>query len=172
MERMNRKVVMVAVDESQESLYALSWAIDHLFPAPMTPQDTHEVAPGATILVILHVQPPVHNHIHSVGPAVCATPSLIESVKHAQEESSRKVLSNALLICEEKGVRAETALVEGDAKEMLCQTAEQMNADVLVVGSRGLGALKRAFLGSVSDHCAHHASCPVLIVKPPKASTS
>ncbi|KAJ3702420.1 hypothetical protein LUZ61_006125 [Rhynchospora tenuis] len=171
MERMNRKVVMVAVDESQESLYALSWAIEHLFPAPMTPQDPYEVVIG-TALVVLHVQPPVHNHIHSVGPAVCATPSLIESVKQAQEESSKEVLSKALLICEEKGVKAETVLVEGDAKEMLCQTAEQMNADVLVVGSRRLGALKRAFLGSVSDHCAHHASCPVLIVKPPKASTS
>ncbi|KAF3326685.1 universal stress protein A-like protein [Carex littledalei] len=169
METINKKVVMVAVDESQESLYALSWAIDHLFTVPTT---SHEVAAGGTSLVVMHAQPPVHNYIHSVGPAVCATPFLVESVKQAQEESSRDVLNKALHICNEKGVRAETIVVQGDAKEMICQTAEQMNADVLVVGGRHLGALKRALLGSVSDYCAHHASCPVLIVKPPKPSTS
>lgn len=65
METINKKVVVVAVDESQESLYALSWAIDHLFPVPTT---SHEVAAGSTSLKVLHVQPPVHNYIHSVGP--------------------------------------------------------------------------------------------------------
>nr|GMD44331.1 Adenine nucleotide alpha hydrolases-like superfamily protein [Ipomoea batatas] len=42
-----------------------------------------------------------------------------------------------------------------------------MAVDLVVVGSRGLGQIKRAVLGSVSDYCAHHARCPVLIVKPP-----
>jgi hypothetical protein len=33
------------------------------------------------------------------------------------------------------------------------------------MGSRGLGALKRTFLGSVSDYCVHHCECPVAIVR-------
>ncbi|KAF3556416.1 hypothetical protein F2Q69_00010234 [Brassica cretica] len=39
---------------------------------------------------------------------------------------------------------------------------------ILVVGSHGYGAIKRAVLGSVSDYCAHHAHCSVMIVKKPK----
>lgn len=53
---------------------------------------------------------------------------------------------------------------------------ESEKTDVLIVGNRGMGALKRAFLGSVSDYCVQHASCPVIVVKRPpveeKSSTS
>ncbi|KAH9737772.1 Usp domain-containing protein [Citrus sinensis] len=65
-------------------------------------------------------------------------------------------------------VNAQTLILDGDARDVICQAVEQMHIDLLVVGSRGLGKVKRAFLGSVSDYCAHHAVCPILIVKPPK----
>jgi nucleotide-binding universal stress UspA family protein len=42
---------------------------------------------------------------------------------------------------------------------------EKMQADILVIGSRGLGTFKRAFLGSTSDYCVHHCQCPVIVVK-------
>uniref|UniRef100_A0A2P2QCE6 UspA domain-containing protein n=1 Tax=Rhizophora mucronata TaxID=61149 RepID=A0A2P2QCE6_RHIMU len=42
---------------------------------------------------------------------------------------------------------------------------ESLQADTLVMGSHGCGFLKRALLGSVSDHRAEHAKCPVVIVK-------
>jgi nucleotide-binding universal stress UspA family protein len=41
-----------------------------------------------------------------------------------------------------------------------------VGADLLVVGSRGLGGFKRLELGSVSQQCAHHAGCPVVIIRP------
>ena len=59
-------------------------------------------------------------------------------------------------------------VVEGDARNVLCEAVDKFNADVLVVGSHGYGAIKRAVLGSVSDYCAHHAHCTVMIVKKPK----
>jgi len=43
---------------------------------------------------------------------------------------------------------------------------EGEGAEVLVVGSRGLGAFSRLVLGSVSQHVSHHATCPVVIVPP------
>ncbi|ONK61601.1 uncharacterized protein A4U43_C08F31660 [Asparagus officinalis] len=58
--------------------------------------------------------------------------------------------------------------VEGDPRNVLCEAVEKYQADVLVVGSHGYGAIKRAVLGSVSDYCAHHANCTVMIVKKPK----
>ncbi|GER26987.1 adenine nucleotide alpha hydrolases-likesuperfamily protein [Striga asiatica] len=92
---------------------------------------------------------------------------VIESVKKAQEENATNILSRALHICKEKKVKAETLILQGDPKDKICQAAEELGVDLLVVGSRGLGTIKRALLGSVSNYCVHHVHCPVLIVKPP-----
>jgi nucleotide-binding universal stress UspA family protein len=55
-------------------------------------------------------------------------------------------------------------LVRGNTAEVLLTAAE--GAEALVVGSRGRGGFARALLGSVSQHVAHHAKCPVVIVRP------
>jgi len=52
---------------------------------------------------------------------------------------------------------------EGDAAQILIAAAA--GADLLVVGSRGHGGFTEALLGSVSQHCVHHAPCPVVIVR-------
>ena len=59
-------------------------------------------------------------------------------------------------------VEIETRLAEGGAARVL--TEEAAGADLLVVGSRGLGGFRELLLGSVSRECAQHAPCPVLIV--------
>ncbi len=51
----------------------------------------------------------------------------------------------------------------GNPVEIILSVAERRNADLIVMGSRGLGGFKSLTLGSVSDGVAHHASCPVLI---------
>jgi len=51
--------------------------------------------------------------------------------------------------------------------EVICKLAEDEKAQLIVMGSRGMGALRRTFLGSVSDYCVHHAHIPVVIVPPP-----
>ncbi|EEC76183.1 hypothetical protein OsI_13519 [Oryza sativa Indica Group] len=148
--------VVVAVDASEESLNALSWALDNVIGRRA----------GAVSVVVVHAQ---HGPDHFVYPVAAhaaiayAPASAIESMRKAQEEISRKVVSRAL------DVSATGAIVEGDAKEAICQAVEEMHADMLVLGSRGLGKIKRAFLGSVSDYLVHHACCPVLVVKPTKA---
>ncbi|KAK4843978.1 hypothetical protein QYF36_015007 [Acer negundo] len=113
--------------------------------------------------------------------------TVVESVRKAKEEMATALLARPLQMSPAKSltvkptfsnflfspmmsinVKAETLIVEGDPKDKICELAEQMHIDLLVVGSRGLGKIKRAFLGSVSDYCAHHAVCPIVIVKPPK----
>jgi nucleotide-binding universal stress UspA family protein len=61
------------------------------------------------------------------------------------------------------GVEIERCVVEGAPGAVL--VAESRGADLLVVGSRGHGGFAQRLLGSVSRQCAHHAECPVVIVR-------
>ncbi len=60
------------------------------------------------------------------------------------------------------GVEVSTVVRQGQAADIVCEEAK--GAELLVVGSRGLGGFRGLLLGSVSQQCAHHAPCPVVIV--------
>jgi len=64
-------------------------------------------------------------------------------------------------------VRIEQCVVEGAPGAVLVD--ESQSADLLVVGSRGHGGFAQLLLGSVSQQCAQHAACPVVIVRPKDA---
>jgi len=61
------------------------------------------------------------------------------------------------------GVTINPVVVQGWPAEVLLEASE--GADLLVVGSRGRGGFTSALLGSVSQNIAHHATCPVLIIR-------
>ena len=50
--------------------------------------------------------------------------------------------------------------------EAIVHLAEDIDADLIVIGSRGFGGLRRALLGNVADSVVRHAHCPVLVVRP------
>ena len=64
----------------------------------------------------------------------------------------------------------ETVVDNGPAADLLIAQAEAVMADLIVVGSRGLGPIGRAVIGSVSTHLADHAPCPVLVARSPEAT--
>ncbi|KAL4560639.1 hypothetical protein LXL04_032792 [Taraxacum kok-saghyz] len=166
--------VMVAIDESDISLYALKWTLEHLFNKPPVAPGTVETIPEVEpdpeqgMVTVAHVVEPFERYTFPAEPSMYTSAAMVESVRKAQRQNAAELLSRAFQICKESKIKAETLILEGNPKGMICETAEQMHFDLLVVGSRGLGAIKRAFLGSISDFCAHHAKCPVLIVKPPR----
>ncbi|MED6125590.1 hypothetical protein PIB30_069964 [Stylosanthes scabra] len=158
MERKEHKI-MVAVDQSQESMHALSWCLSNLI------SDTN----NKKKLVLLHVQPP---------PAVCSldtagyvfAPEVIAAMEKYSMELANSVMDKAEAICRKlnaKDIIAERVIGMGDAKNVICSTVLKLDADTLVMGSHGYGFFKRTLFGSVSDHCAKHAKCPVIIVKQP-----
>jgi nucleotide-binding universal stress UspA family protein len=90
------------------------------------------------------------------------------SVRAALAEDARRELTTRMEAAvaglrEDAGdVEIETRLAEGGAASVLAKQAA--DADLLVVGSRGLGGFRELLLGSVSHECVQHAACPVLIV--------
>jgi nucleotide-binding universal stress UspA family protein len=61
---------------------------------------------------------------------------------------------------------ADLRVLEGDPGLAVCRLASDLDARAIVMGSRGRGIVKRAVLGSVSDHVVRNAPCPVVITGP------
>lgn len=60
---------------------------------------------------------------------------------------------------------AEVHILRGDPGPAICRLATELTAQAIVVGSRGRGILKRALLGSVSDHIVRNAPCSVIVTR-------
>jgi nucleotide-binding universal stress UspA family protein len=60
---------------------------------------------------------------------------------------------------------AEAHLRVGNAAPEIVALAEEIEAGLIVMGSRGQGGIRRALIGSVSDAVVRHAHCPVLVVR-------
>lgn len=88
---------------------------------------------------------------------------------HELTEADRKPLDDALELAEDADVSARTTLLRGDPVDEIVAYADTIDADLIVVGSRGHGALASAVLGSVSRGILREARRPVLVVRNPRA---
>jgi nucleotide-binding universal stress UspA family protein len=85
----------------------------------------------------------------------------------AHQEAAETTLRDAVAALGLDGdASVEPIAIEGDPGRALCDLAAERGATVIVAGSRGRGGLKRAVLGSVSDHLVRNAPCPVVICGP------
>jgi nucleotide-binding universal stress UspA family protein len=77
----------------------------------------------------------------------------------------RPAVDAALAVAQAAGVSADAEVVEGDPVQVILEIARSWDADLIVVGSRGLGPFAGAILGSVSRGVVHRADQPVLVAK-------
>ncbi|KAF8040251.1 hypothetical protein BT93_B2481 [Corymbia citriodora subsp. variegata] len=151
-----KKKIMVAIDESECSHHALQWALDNL---------GHTIS--GSELIVFSVQPSADYGSVYAASYGAAPVDLIRSLDENRKKLTSALLEKAKEICSQHGVNAETMTAVGDPKEEICKAVDQLNIQLLVLGSHSRGAIKRAFLGSVSNYCVHNAKCPVLVVKKP-----
>ena len=151
---MARRIV-VAVDGSAIGEVAFCWYLANVY------RDGDEVN-------VIHVHDMSEIEVpYILGPEPVIIPdSYEESIKESYEKS-KKLLSEYKRRLEEKKVSSIGHLrtSHGAAGAEICKLAEEIKADCIIVGSRGLGTIRRTLLGSTSDYVLHHAECPVLICK-------
>ena len=85
-----------------------------------------------------------------------------------ERKIAERAIDEAVAIAREHGIEPETEVLDGDAADAIIRVAATVDADVIVVGSRGLGPLASAFLGSVSRSVMTRAHRPVLVAKAPE----
>ncbi|MFF7636386.1 universal stress protein [Kitasatospora sp. NPDC008050] len=139
--------VVVGIDGSASSRAAARWAIDY---ARLI---------GAVVEAVGVVEIPMN---YGWSAPVVDTSLDEDTAKRGFRQELDSVLPAALAGGEPVEVRE--LLVRGNPAEALIEASR--GAQVLVVGSRGHGTFARAMLGSVSQRCAQHAPCPVVIVRP------
>jgi nucleotide-binding universal stress UspA family protein len=74
-------------------------------------------------------------------------------------------LASAAEVAREAGVSVNTHARQGDPSDAILDVAEEQNADLVIVGNKGMSGTKRFLLGSVPNKVSHHAPCSVLIVR-------
>ena len=146
--------ILLAVDGSDFSKVAIKKLVK--FPLPQ----------GSEISIIN-----VYEHPATSTPSLITSTSSINSYYKEflsnAEKIGKKIVSEAGKILKEKNssLRITTNVVSGLPKKEILEKAESFDADLIVVGSQGQGALSRLLLGSVSQYLATHAKCSVLIAR-------
>ncbi|XP_027354970.1 universal stress protein PHOS32-like isoform X1 [Abrus precatorius] len=178
-----RRKIGVAVDLSDESAYAVRWAVQHY------------IRPGDAV-ILLHVSPTnvlfgadwgsidlsINTDPNSDEEAVNAVNVNANSNSSNDHNSKRKLEDDFDAFTASKSADLAKPLRDAqipykihivkdhDMKERLCLEVERLGLSAVIMGSRGFGAVRRGSdgrLGSVSDYCVHHCVCPVVVVRYP-----
>jgi len=131
--------IVLAVDGSTASKRALQFLLRVMKPTADAP------VKEALIVTVTHVMPFLNY------------PELRQAAKAMVEESGAKLLR--------AGYRVEQVPTIGNPADEILKIAETHEADLIVTGAKGLGAVGRFLLGSVSTRVVQHASCSVLVVR-------
>jgi nucleotide-binding universal stress UspA family protein len=137
------KKIVVGVDGSEESRSALEWAL------------AEAEAHGASVVAVTAWHLPVGVAMEGAG----WHPELFDE---RLEEEARQRLDAALRSVPDRPVEVTPVVQMGNAAQVLL--AHAADADLLVVGARGHGGFTGLLLGSVSQQCATHATCPTVII--------
>ena len=100
-----------------------------------------------------------------------ASPDYFLELEKSVNKAAQTVMDNALLklsTIEDKTLKLSSEIVQGPPRQVIVEEAERWGADLILMGSRGLGAWNRLLLGSVSTAVVHHAKCSVEVVRMPQ----
>ncbi|KAK3096807.1 hypothetical protein FSP39_003513 [Pinctada imbricata] len=144
--------VVIAMDGSEHSHYAFKWYLTKL----RLPGD---------FLSLLHFAT-YENMSYGAVSLFPGDPSIVEKIINTEEKRISEFIDKLGSLLQENGIEGEVLRLSGEhAGQVLLKKAEELQADMIVTGSRGLGTVRRTVLGSISDYIIHHAHVPVVVCK-------
>ncbi|KAG2637581.1 hypothetical protein PVAP13_2NG541200 [Panicum virgatum] len=168
--------IAIAVDLSDESAYAVRWAV------------ANYLRPGDAV-VLLHVRPTSVLYGADWGAVDVSLPNPRDgdegddddeaAARRMEDDYDAFTASKADDLArplKDAGIPYKIHIVKDhDMKERLCLEVERLGLSAVIMGSKGFGASRRTSkgrLGSVSDYCVHHCVCPVVVVRFPDEGSS
>lgn len=118
---------------------------------------------GASVICV-HVIEPI---VPTVGYTGMTEPLPIADISEQLEDSAERELPRIAKREECAGLDIEEIIAHGEAASEIVRVAEERQADLIVISSHGRTGLGRILFGSTAEAVVRHASCPVLVVKPP-----
>ncbi|CAG8471439.1 2555_t:CDS:2 [Paraglomus occultum] len=162
-ESLSMKKVIVALDGSDHSMYALTWAMDNIIDA------------RSDIIMLLAVG--IFNQESSPLEYYAATRNILdngptEAIRKKTEDNANEILKRGTSIINERYAHEQKYLnlechvrLNDDAGTTITEFAKKTDADVIVLGHRGTSTSDGDAVGSVSQYCLHSAACTVVIVR-------
>ena len=146
------RAALVAVDGSPDSLEAARW----FSGLPLDP---------STAIRVLSVVEPVH--FPSTAPRIISgrLRAIIEQMDQERGVELRRALAEPVAALRGRVKGVDVSMATGLPADEVSRAADDPSIDLVVLGARGLGAVRRLLLGSVSERVLRHAGCPVLIVR-------
>ena len=144
--------ILLAVDGSAYS----DAAIEEVVRRPWPPKSEVKVITAVETPIIVGMEP------------WAASSEYFESLDKSVREAADRVIQNALTklqATDDKSLKISSEVIQGSPRQVIVEEAERWNADLVIMGSRGLGTWNRLLLGSVSNSVVHHAKCSVEIVR-------
>ncbi|XP_063402625.1 uncharacterized protein LOC134690359 isoform X1 [Mytilus trossulus] len=145
-EESGQRIVVMAVDNSENSMWAFTWYV----------QNFHQA--GNKVLFL-------HSPESYINATTMSPGRVLECQREADAKTSElkaKFISKANADNVEAEFVVESAEKPGHA---ICEFAQKHDATFIVTGTRGMGKLRRTLLGSVSDFVVHHSHVPVLVCR-------
>ena len=146
--------ILLAVDGSDYS----DAAVQELAKRPWPPQSEVKV------ITVLEIPAPGGIEPWAISP------DYFENVESALRPAAQAILDSALLKLKtitDKTLKISSEIIQGSPAQVIVDEAKSWGADLIILGSRGLGIWNRLLLGSVSNAVVHHAKCSVEIVRTP-----
>ena len=140
---MDVKKMVVAYDGSPGSHKALAWAVDLA------------IRLGSAVVVVSVVKPPEFS----------ASIDEVDEWYADGEKQYRPLLAQAIAYGETQGLVLQTEILKGHPAESLMRYAVDRKADLIVMGTRGMGGFKSLIIGSVAQKVVTYAQVPVVVVK-------